>query len=156
MLDLAHRFAQTRAAWRGFDEVKDGSIRALALAFDAPSSEAAIFIASNANGERLGFAYVIIELDFFTREPHGHLSEIATVGDGSGAAHALMLAAEAWSQTRGHRYLSLNVNEVNVRAAAFYERRNYVPEYRHLIKLFPEPKPFACASRARARRPTVR
>ena len=137
VVGLAHRFAQTRVAWRTFDEVKDGSIRALALAFDAPSNDAAIFIASDANGDRLGFAYLITERDFFTDEPHGHLSEIATVGDGSGAAHALMLAAEAWSQTRGHRYLSLNVNEANAHAAALYERRNYVLEYRHLVKLFP-------------------
>lgn len=136
VLSLAHRFAQTRAAWRAFEEVESGTVRALTLAFESPATDATLFIACDGGGERIGFAYAITEIDFFTSEPHGHLSEIATVADGSGAAAALMEAAERWSQARGHRYLSLNVNDENPAAHAIYTRRDYVPEYRHLVKLF--------------------
>src|SRR6185312_10622833 len=112
-----------------------GTQRALGAAFDDVSDDEVMFIAHDAAGVRLGFAYVVTHHDFFTGEAHAHLSEIATVADGSGAAPALMDAAEAWARDRGYRYLSLNVNDTNERAHAFYLRRDYQPEYRHLAKL---------------------
>jgi GNAT superfamily N-acetyltransferase len=135
VVNLAGRFGQTRAAWREYDEVTLGTERALAAAFASRPETEAIFIAQNASGERLGFAYAVTHEDFFTTEMHGHLSEIATVSDGTGAAPALMDACEAWARTRGFRYLSLNVNDTNERAHAFYLRRDYQPEYRHLAKI---------------------
>jgi GNAT superfamily N-acetyltransferase len=83
----------------------------------------------------VGFAYVVTHTDFFTGEPHGHVSEIAVVADGSGAGGVLIEAAEQWSRERGFRYLSLNVNDANEHARRFYERRAFLPEYRHLVKL---------------------
>ena len=85
--------------------------------------------------ERLGFAYLVIQSDFFTGEPHGHLSEIATVAHRRGAGGALMDAVEHWSRARRFRYVSLNVNDANEEARRFYERRAYQPEYRHLVKI---------------------
>jgi GNAT superfamily N-acetyltransferase len=134
VVGLAGRFGQTRAAWRTYDEVTSGTERALGAAFDARVEHEAMFIAEDASGDRLGFAYVVTHHDFFTTEAYGHLSEIATVSDGSGAAAALMDASEAWARSRGFRYLSLNVNDTNDRAHAFYKRRDYEPEYRHLAK----------------------
>jgi len=134
VIGLARRFGDTRAPWRARDEVVNGTERALRGAFHQPDDTALVYIAQRGE-QRLGFAYVVSHHDFFTGEEHGHISEIATVHDGSGAASALMDAAERWAKQRGFRYLSLNVNDVNESAHAFYTRRDYVPEYRHLAKL---------------------
>jgi GNAT superfamily N-acetyltransferase len=135
VIGLAARFGSTRATWRGLEEVVAGTACQLAAAFAAGRADDVIFVALDAQGERVGFAYVVTHHDFFTGEPHGHISEIATVVDGTGVGSALMDAAEAWSRERGFRYLSLNVNDANAGARRFYERRAYVPEYRHLVKL---------------------
>lgn len=132
---LAGRFGDTRAAWRTYDEVVRGTERALHAAFAERREDEEIFIAGTAGGERIGFSYVVTHHDFFTGEAHGHISEIATVRDGSGAGTALMEACEVWARERGYRYLSLNVNDTNSGAHALYERRDYQPEYRHLAKL---------------------
>ncbi len=135
VVGLATRFGPTRAAWRALDEVVRGTQRQLAKAFDDPCAADVILIALDSSDVPLGFAYVVTHRDFFTGETHGHISEIATVADGSGAGRALMDASETWSRERGFRYLSLNVNDTNDAARQFYERRDYVPEYRHLVKL---------------------
>lgn len=145
VIALAARFGSSRAPWRGHDEVVAGTARQLAAALDnATRSEAknngtvrdaAVLIAVGSTGERVGFAYLVTHEDFFTGEPHAHLSEIATVTDRSGAGSALMNACEEWARERGFRYLSLNVNDANESARRFYARRAYVPEYRHLVKL---------------------
>jgi GNAT superfamily N-acetyltransferase len=134
VVSLSHRFAQTRAPWRSFEEVETGSIRALSRTFDEPRDDEVMFIAE-IDGERVGFAFTISERDFFTHEPHAHLSEIATIRDGTGAAPALIAASETWSRDRGYRYLSLNVNEANPRGRAIYERQGYTVEYAHMTKL---------------------
>lgn len=138
ILELAARFGTTRAAWRGYDEVVDGTRRRLADALDQPCASDAMLVAADGAGRQLGFAWVVCEHDFFTGEAHGHISEIATVADGDGAGSALMDASERWARERGFRYLSLNVNDANEAARRFYERRDYVPEYRHLVKLISE------------------
>ena len=135
VIGLARRFGDTRAQWRRYDEVVSGTERALRKAFHEPNGADAVFIAESGTGERLGFAYVVTHHDFFTGEEHGHVSEIATVADGSGAGSALLAAAERWARGRGFRYLSLNVNDTNESAHAFYLRRDYQPEYRHLAKV---------------------
>ena len=135
VIGLARRFGETRATWRQLDEVVSGTERALRKAFHKPSDADVVFIAEDAAGTRHGFAYVVTHHDFFTGEEHGHISEIATVSDGTGAGSLLMDSAELWSRKRGFRYLSLNVNDVNDRAHQLYSSRDYQPEYRHLAKL---------------------
>ena len=135
VLDLAERFGPTRAAWRGYAEVVDGTRAVLAAALDARREGEAVLIAVRGADEAVGCVYLITQRDFFTGEPHGHISEIATSADGGGAGRSLMDAAESWSRERGFRYLSLNVNDANEKARRFYERRAYEPEYRHLVKL---------------------
>ncbi len=139
--DLAVRFGTTRAPWRGYAEVVDGTRRQLTAAFDNWREGDAIFIAFDERGVRVGFVYIVTHDDFFTGERHAHISEIATIVDGNGAGSVLMEAAEAWARERGSRYLSLNVNDANEAARRFYQRRAYVPEYRHLVKLLEKPSP---------------
>ncbi len=135
VLRLAARFSETRAPWRGDDEVAGGTRRQLAAAFETPREGDTLLIAVNGNGARAGFAYVVTHEDFFTGEPHGHISELAATVDGNGAGRVLLAACEAWSRARGFRYLSLNVNDANAAARAFYARHSFEAEYRHLVKL---------------------
>jgi ribosomal protein S18 acetylase RimI-like enzyme len=135
ILALAPRFADVRPLWRTEHEVVDGTERALRTALLEPSENHAVFVAEDASGERLGFVFVDMDDDFFTGEPHAHISEIAVARDGGGVGRALLSVAEAWAQAQGSRYVSLHVTARNERARALYERSGYELEHRRLTKL---------------------
>ena len=84
VLSLAARFAETRPEWRTANEVEAGTARALSRVLRTPSADHALFVAEE-SGEPVGFVYVYAEPDFFTGEPHAHISEIAVTADGTGA-----------------------------------------------------------------------
>ncbi len=117
----------------------DAVIRDIARTIDAPSAERIVYIAEDDAGRPLGFAHVVTTSDFFTGEPHGHLSDlvVAREGEGRGAGRALIAAAEAWSRERGHRLFSLNVFEDNARARALYERLGYRTDTIKMMKELP-------------------
>jgi len=140
VLDLAVRFAETRPAWRGEREVTCGTERELHRAFAAPEDGSTVLIAESAAGNRLGFAYLVLNEDFFTKERHGHVSEIAVARDGAGAGRCLMEAAEQYFCDLGMRFVTLNVNESNVRGIAFYERLGFVPQIRQFVKVLGDPR----------------
>jgi len=100
----------------------------------APGAE--VLVAAGAGDERLGFVHLHAATDFFTGEPHGHVSDIvvAPAAQGRGVGQALMAAAEAWARGRGYRLLSLHVFDGNARARAFYARLGYQPDIRKLVK----------------------
>jgi GNAT superfamily N-acetyltransferase len=100
----------------------------------APGAE--VLVAVSAGGERLGFVHLHGATDFFTGEPHGHVSDIvvAPAAQGGGVGQALMAAAEAWARGRGYRLLSLHVFDGNARAREFYARLGYQPDIRKLVK----------------------
>ena len=121
------------------DEVIEGTARVLRAALRARLPQEVFFVAEADDGERLGFAYVVTERDFFTDEEYAHVSEIATTRSGEGAGGALMDAADRWSRSRGHRIMTLNVVDTNVDAQRFYERRGFSIAHRHYAKrLTPE------------------
>jgi len=131
---LAARFADVRPDWRSYDEVVAGTQRALHAAVHDARDDRAVFVAID--GELFaGFVFVDTEIDFFTGQPHAHISEIAVARDGLGAGRALMAAAEAWAAARGSRYVSLHVTAKNARARALYERLGYELEHSRLTKL---------------------
>jgi len=135
VVGLARRFAETRPDWRTEDEITLGTAAELRRAFAGLQPGAALMIAEDASGERIGFAYVVVHADFFTHEPHGHLSEIAVTRDGSGAGRALMRAVEQHVRDRGLRFLTLNVHEQNVRGHQFYRELGFEPNTRQYVKL---------------------
>jgi GNAT superfamily N-acetyltransferase len=90
-----------------------------------------------ASGQPLGFAHIKTFHDYFTAEPHGHVSDlvVAAGAEGRGAGSALMAAAEDWSRARGHRLLTLNVFDENRRARRLYERLGYGPDTIRMVKV---------------------
>ncbi len=125
---LIERFLGTAPHWRNDEELISATEREFARAFDTKSESEIMLICENAGGERLGFAWVVRDKDFFTGDSHAHVSEIAVTQDGAGAGRAFMEAAEKWAIERGDRYISLNVQARNVEAHGFYLHLGYSVE----------------------------
>ena len=113
----------------------------LRRAFAAPDDGSAVFVADGEDGERLGFAYLVLHVDFFTRERHGHVSEIAVARDGTGAGRLLMAAAEQYFTGLGVRFITLNVNVANERGMRFYEGLGFAPQSKQFVKVLREGDP---------------
>jgi ribosomal protein S18 acetylase RimI-like enzyme len=128
--------------WRRPDEIVAGDYRPLAAWFDdrahmegtasavpGHASEDALLIAE-LDGAPAGYAYLVVDIDFFTEKPHAHLSVLAVAkeAEGRGVGSALIEASTAWAIARGDDHITLNVFDGNRRAQALYERHGYARE----------------------------
>ena len=114
--------------WRTANEVVEAERRTLDIFFtDAPAHSALLIAESDTP---LGFVYLETLTDYFTGERHGHVGIIAVddVAEGQGVGRALLDAAASWARMHGHRRLTLNVFEGNVRARRLYEHAGFAPE----------------------------
>jgi ribosomal protein S18 acetylase RimI-like enzyme len=118
------------AAWKDPDALVQGFREVLEDAVNNQGSRAAVLIAQDEKGERLGFVSVKV------REDPTHVADLAvTEGARSlGVGGTLMLAAEAWAREQRLPVVGLDVWSSNERAMAFYHRLGYRPESLHLIK----------------------
>jgi len=119
------------------DALDRGERETLERALENPADDAVLLIAEMEGIGPAGVAYALTATDYFTREPHGHLSilAVAEAGEGRGAGRALMAAVEAWSAARGHRFITLNVFAGNSRARAVYERAGYGEDVLRYVKV---------------------
>jgi GNAT superfamily N-acetyltransferase len=115
-------------------EVVAGTERALREALAQPATDELFLIADDDNGAPVGFVYAVTHRDFFTGERYAHVSEVAAARSGVGVGGALMDAVERWAHACGYRMVTLNVIEENAGARQFYERLDYRPHHRQLIK----------------------
>ena len=115
--------------WRSPEEIVAGDRGPLEAWFEQPAPEEALLIAE-VDGQPAGYAYLVVNTDFFTEKPHAHLSVLAVAKDaeGRGVGSALMDAAASWSKARGDDHITLNVFDGNHRAQALYERHGYARE----------------------------
>ena len=126
-LATARRFAAFGPPpWRTSIELVEGEVHCLDEFFEGRMPGCALLIAEQ-DGERLGFAFVEPHVDYFTQAEHAHLGMIAVTeaAQGTGAAAALLAAAEQWARSRGYTTLTLNVFAGNERARAFYEKHGF-------------------------------
>lgn len=133
---LADRLAAfDRPAWRSHDEIAEGDRRALNDALDAPHPGTALFVAE-LEGAPVGCLLMWTLEDYFSQQPHAHISVIAVTreAEGRGVGRALMAHAETWARDRGHQSITLSVFDSNRRARALYERVGYVTEMRRMTK----------------------
>ena len=100
-------------------------------------SVAVLVVEDEASGRPFGFAHIKTFADYFTAEPHGHVSDlvVAAGAEGRGAGTALMEAAADWSRARGHRLLTLNVFDENRRARGLYDRLGSLPDTLRMVKV---------------------
>ena len=122
-------------AWKDSGALAHGFRDLLADAVGSQGPRAAVLVAHDETGERLGFVSVKVRED-----PTG--VERALVADLAvserarrvGVGRALMLAAEAWAREQRLPVVGLDVWATNERAMAFYGRLGYRSESLHLIK----------------------
>jgi GNAT superfamily N-acetyltransferase len=110
----------------------------IAAGLESPDPDIAVLVAEDeATGRPAGFAHIKTLADYFTDEPHGHVSDLVVAGgaEGRGVGSALLAAAEDWSRARGHRLLTLNVFDENHRARRLYDRVGYRPDTLRMVKV---------------------
>jgi len=140
LLALAPRLLIGMAPWREPDKMlafmRDAIVTALAATNDADRADAAVFVAVDSRGGRLGFVTVARNVDF-TGDVQAYVGELAVAApaEGAGVGQALMGAAEGWAWAQGYRLLVLDTGAANVRARAFYARRGYTEESVRLVKI---------------------
>jgi GNAT superfamily N-acetyltransferase len=124
-------------AWRTPAEIAAGEVRTLAAHFRAPLADAALLLAVDGEGRRLGFVFLEARQDYFTLARHAHVATLAVTGEseGSGVGRALLEASERWAHEQGFTMLTLNVFESNLRARSLYEHLGYRPETLHYVKM---------------------
>lgn len=137
ILETAERLADFELPpWRKAEDVIATEVGVLEKVFET-LDEAALYVAETEAGDPLGFLYLERHTDYFTRQPHGHVSMVALAreAEGRGAGKALMQAAEDWARDNGLPYLALNVFGLNTRARALYERLGYAPDTVKYLKV---------------------
>lgn len=122
--------------WRTPTEIVAGDYRPLEAWFDQPSADDALLVAE-LERQPAGYSYLVVHTDFFTKQPHAHLSVLAVAqeAEGRGVGSALIEASTAWARARGDDRITLNVFGGNHRAQALYERHGYQRETIKYTKL---------------------
>lgn len=136
LFDLAARLADfDLPPGRTAEEISGGDRQALLKALDGPEPGTGLFVAE-LGGVRAGCLLMWTLVDYFTRQPHAHVSVLAVTreAEGRGVGGALMQQAEAWAASHGHRVITLSVFEQNRRAQALYERLGFASEVRRYVK----------------------
>jgi len=126
--------------WRTIEQMNAGEIADLRGALSRGDDPDRLFIiAQHSEGAPLGFLYAVTLTDFFTGERHAHIGDIvvAREGEGQGVGRALMNAAETWSRSRGHRFVTLSVFPDNTRAFELYGRLGFQIDAHRMLKLLP-------------------
>ena len=122
--------------WRERERMVATDLETIGRVLDEQPPSHAVFVAEDADGARLGFIHLHSAVDYFTREEHGHVSDVAVTraGEGRGVGRALMEKGEAWARARGYRLLTLHVFARNARARAVYEKLGYAEDTVKCVK----------------------
>lgn len=94
-----------------------------------------VFVASDADGERLGFASVTGSTHFNGRR-QAYIGELVTAeaAEGRGVGRALVDACEEWARAQGFDAITLTTGAANQRALGFYAHLGFRAEEVKLVK----------------------
>lgn len=115
-------------AWRQAEQVDLTNIAMVNQAMDELDPADAIFVAEDgAAGQLLGFVRLQTQTDYFSRERHGYISNIAVERsvEGQGIGRMLLETAENWARDNGFSLITLHVFASNHRAREIYEKYDY-------------------------------
>ncbi|HEU4662947.1 MAG TPA: GNAT family N-acetyltransferase [Dokdonella sp.] len=128
ILGLVGRFVEFELPpWRRRGECAQGIRNDIARHLLDQPAGSHVFVAENAEGERVGFLHLQAATDYFTSAQNCHIADLAVAPafDGQGIGAALLDHAEAWARAHHCRHLTLAVFPGNARARALYERHGY-------------------------------
>ena len=122
--------------WRSADEIDRTNRLSLQKALEEPEPGAAILVAEDETQGPVGFIHLETQVDYFSGEKHGYVSDLAVSKslEGRGVGRILLEAAEAWARSNGYRLLTLYVFSANARARRVYERNGFRPELVKYVK----------------------
>lgn len=132
-------FAEEMAEIDPFDELDD-DIMDEATSYRAElveRSDVGVWVAEDA-GELVGMATVEHQESppIFARGDTAHIHELYVSPDsrGTGLATELLNRVERWAEDRACEFLSLDVNENNERALAFYREHEFETKRREMVR----------------------
>ena len=137
ILGLVPRFVDfSLPTWRKRHECIEGIRKDLSRQLDEQPSNSYVFIAEDAEGERVGFIHLQKTQDYFTGRTNCHISDLAVVPrhEGQGVGKALIEYAEGWAREHHCQLVTLAVFPGNERARALYEAAGYNVDLLRLAK----------------------
>jgi GNAT superfamily N-acetyltransferase len=122
--------------WRDPVQMTAHDTRVIVNSLLNPTHDAAVFIAEDSEGAKLGLVHLHAATEHYIHEEHGHVEDVivAPEGEGRGVGRALLERAEEWARERGYRWLTLNVFAENARAREVYKRLGYGEDMLKYVK----------------------
>jgi len=113
--------------WRDPAPLARSMARSEAQFFNPPSEDWVLLVWADAADVPQGFAQAMMDKEFFSGDPLGHLLFLVTDADheGQGIARQLVAAVEAWARGRGATGLLLYVFATNTGARRAYHRLGF-------------------------------
>jgi GNAT superfamily N-acetyltransferase len=137
ILALVPRFVDfTLPPWRRRHECIEGIRKDLLRHLEDQPANSYLFVAEDADGERVGFIHLQRTADFFTGRSNCHISDLAVLPqhEGNGVGQALLVHAEDWAREHHCQLVTLAVFPGNERARALYEHSGYALDLLRLAK----------------------
>jgi ribosomal protein S18 acetylase RimI-like enzyme len=137
ILALVPRFVDfTLPPWRRRHECIEGIRGDLTQHLEDQPPNNFLFVAEDADGERVGFIELQKTQDFFNGRTNCHVNNLAVAPpfERRGVARALMAHAEDWAREHRCALVTLAVFPGNERARALYESCGYAPDLLRLVK----------------------
>lgn len=137
VLALVPRFMDfSLPPWRRRHECIEGIRRDLLRHLEDQPANSYLFVAEDADGERVGFIHLQRTEDFFSGRSNCHISDLAVAQrhESRGVGRALLAHAEAWAREHQCQMVTLAVFPGNERARALYEANGYATDLLRLAK----------------------
>lgn len=128
--------AERLPAWRDPAPVARNVAAAEAAFFAEDGEDRVLLVCTDVADRAIGYAQAMMDKDFFSGVPQGHLLFLVTdqAQEGRGIARALMSAVEDWASARGATGLMLYVFATNGRARAVYQRFGFEEDMVQMVK----------------------
>lgn len=144
LLELVKRLSEFELVpWRSSEKIDSANIGYVKDSIEDADSGDTIYVAEDDQAGRIvGFIRLQTEKDYFTKEKHGYVANLAVDSDyeGQGIGRLLLAAGEAWAKENSYNQLGLHVFVENTRARMIYEKYGFQEDIIKYVKVL-EPDP---------------